>query len=347
MPVDQTNITAKVIADSFHRGSRLTTFEVKSPRFLLAEINTHRVLSRNSASSRAIPVWKRLAEVIYSPFVPMQFGKNKAGMQSAEEISEQDGISAKENWLVSRDIAVLQAFILSGGEDQVLKDSNGNPRAIEVCSWVREKFLEYPDVFAKMRPLSVGIHKQHANRLIEPYAWHTMIATSSRWRNFYALRASKQAQPEIQAMAIAMVTAHKDSVSVVLKRGEWHLPYIKDEDRVEVDDPMVLARIASGRCARVSYLTHDGQRKLEADIDLANGLQNDGHASPFEHPAKVRESSDMYPRGSGGNFGDPWIQFRKMLPNENDFSKLISPSALLEGVKGDKNLSDFILSLHE
>lgn len=346
---DSLGISAKVIADSMYAGSRLTTFEIVFPRIILAEFNTHRVLSRNSASSRAIPVWKRLAEVILHPFVPMQFGKNKAGMQAAEEVSGDDIVLARENWLLGREIAVIQAFMLAGGEEAIMKDSKGHEGAVAVCAWVNKMRDAFPDVFRLMKPLSAGIHKQHANRVLEPYSWHTAITTGTIWRNFYALRASPMAQPEIREVAVAMARAHSQSVPAELDDGGWHLPYVFDQDKEEVGTDYRgmrrLARISSARCARVSYLTHDGVRSLDKDFSMADDLQKNGHMSPFEHPATTRDTTGAYLGDRHGNFSSSWMQYRKMLENEHDFSQFINPSSLLEGMKGDQALADFVLSL--
>jgi len=347
METNRTAISAQVIADSINDGSRLTTFELTFPRFILAEFNTHRVLSRNSASSRAIPVWKRLVDILNSPFVPLSFGKNKAGMQSAEPVSGGDNEVARRNWLVGRDVAILQAFFLAGGRNQILKDSKENPRAIQVCDQINDLSRNYNDVMSHLRAMSVGVHKQHANRVLEPYAYHTVIVTGTQWRNFYALRASLMAQPEIQDLAILMAHAHLASVPVKLNLGEWHLPYIFPEDRSEEKDPIKLARISSGRSSRVSYLTHDGKRELGADLKQSDDLQGSGHTSPFEHPAKTREENDDVFSNPGGNFGNKWTQFRKMLPDEYDFSKLIRSEDLFMGMKEDQCLTDFVLSLQE
>lgn len=345
-------ISAKVIADSIHRESRVTTMEVVFPRFILAEFNTHRVLSRNSASSRAIPVWRRLADVIENPVVPLHFGKNRPGMQSTEELSHEDKIAAEASWLVGRDVAVLQAFSLVGGEEQVIADSRGNEKALAVCEFIRDLALRYPDVVARLKKMSVGIHKQHANRILEPYSWHTVIVTATKWRNFYALRASKKAQPEIVELGIAMAKAHCESSPERLFDGEWHLPYIYGEDRAEVGQATIeernkLAMISSGRCARVSYLTHYGKRSLDADLSLARGLMSDGHTSPFEHPCRTADRSGAYIGDLGGNFGSYWIQFRKTLESENDFSQLINKDDLLLGLGNDQQLFEFVLSLPE
>ncbi len=345
MSASRVSISAYIVADSIHDGSRLTTFEVTFPRFVLAEFNTHRALSRNSASSRAIPVWKRLADIITYPFVPLQFGKNKAGMQSVEIISEEDSEAACMNWLVGRDVSVIQAFMLAGGESQIMKDSKDSERAVEVCQHVEVLKVEYPDVTARLVSLSAGVHKQHANRVLEPYAWHTVIATGTHWRNFYGLRASAMAQPEIQEAALAMARAHMESVPRKLEHGEWHLPYVFPEDMEEIKDNRTLARVSSARCARVSYLTHDGKRNIEADLKMVDGLQSNGHVSPFEHPAQTHDTTGAYLGDYRGNFGEKWIQYRKTLESEFDFTGLIPKESLLLGMKGDQALTDFVLSL--
>lgn len=343
---DRVSISARVIADSVYHGSRLTTFELTFPRIILAEFNTHRVLSRNSASSRAIPVWKRLAEVLLYPYVPIHFGKNKAGMQSAEDLPEEVKDKAKELWLAGRNIAAVQAFMLAGGYDQIIKDANGDTRAEVVCEMIDKYIKTFGRSLPELTPLSKPAHKQHVNRVLEPYSWHTVIATGTHWRNFYALRASKMAQPEIQDLAIAMATAQSASVPRKLNDGEWHLPFIFESDWNEVPDPLKLARISSSRCARVSYLTHDGKRSLDKDFEMADGLQSNGHTSPFEHPAMAQFSNDPN-ANRHGNFGSVWVQYRKMLTGEHDFSSLITTDALLEGMRGDVELADFVLSLPE
>jgi len=104
---------AKILADSIADGVRLTTMEVTFPRFILAEFNTHRVFSRNSASSRAIPVEKRIAQVRENPFIPEGFTKNQRGMQASELIGDEHQANARHSWLRARDQAVLEAEFLA------------------------------------------------------------------------------------------------------------------------------------------------------------------------------------------------------------------------------------------
>lgn len=338
------NASAKVIAASMYQGSILTTLEVEFPRPYLAEFNTHKVLSKNSASSRAIPVWKRMVTVKNRPYVPNSFGVNKSGMQAGEEMSDKDKEKAIGNWLRGRDLSLIQCYYLVGGKEQILKDSKNNPEAMAICEEIENLTRDY-GLRAYFSNQDRGLHKQHANRVIETYSFHTVVVTGTYWRNFLGLRPSKNAQPEAQDFGIAIGKAMMGSNPVELKRGEWHLPYIRQEDRDEVGDQLVLARASSGKCARTSYLTHDGIRALGKDLEMVDGLQGNGHMSPFEHPARPREEGD--PVGSNGNLNKVWTQYRKLITNEHDFTKLILRQELVEGCRGDEALVDFILALPE
>ncbi len=266
---------AKILKDSIAlNGTRLTTFEVTFPRIVLAEFNTHRMFSRNSASSRAIPVEKMLKRVLDDPFIPIYWGKNQKGMQADQELTEVEQASARDAWLNSRDAAVEHT----------------------------------------RNVLSCGVHKQITNRLLEPFMWHTVIVTATEFQNFFALRCHPDAQPEIRQIAVMMRDLYQRSKPETKLVGEWHLPLIGDN---EVDvwsvDIELVKKISVGRCARVSYLTHDGKRDPQADIDLCDRLQSSGHMSPFEHVARAMQVATPY-----GNFVG-WWQFRKELPNEAIF----------------------------
>lgn len=272
----------KIIADSVDvHDHRLTTLEVTFPRFILAEFNTHRMLSRNSASSRAIPVEKRIAAVEANPFVPEAFGLNQRGMQAGESLSDADAASARTEWLAAASWAVAGAKKLA----------------------------------------ALKVHKQTANRLLEPFLWHTCIVSATEWNNFFHLRDHPAAQPEFQKIARMMLLAIDGATPTVLKRDEWHLPYITHEDLADErfgHDWESICMISTARCARVSYLTHDGRRDLGADAMLGLKLMADGHMSPFEHPAKCHAGFEKH-----GNFIG-WKQFRKFLPMEHDRLKPMS-----------------------
>jgi thymidylate synthase ThyX len=263
--------SAKVIADSLSPSDiRITTFELKFHRFILPEFNTHRMLSRNAASSRAIPVKKMLESVQQDPAYPVWWGKNQPGMKAREELGGEELERAKAAWLAGRDAAV---------------------------DWAT-------------RMVESGLHKQIANRILEPYAWTTVIVTATEWNNFYALRNHPDAQPEFKALTDEMLKAHNASRPQKLDYYQWHIPYLHPQDAGLSLEDRVKCSVA--RCARVSYLNHDGSDpNVEKDIALHDMLLNDGHMSPFEHQATPAGPLVWY-----GNFRG-WRQYRKTLPNES------------------------------
>lgn len=273
--------SAKILADSTNpRGVRLITFEVSFPRIVLAEFNTHRVFSRNSASSRAIPSATMLRRVRADPFVPSYIGRNQKGMQANVELV---------GW--RRKVAVLIWRVASKGA-----------------------------AFAASLLARVGVHKQIANRLLEPFLWHTVIVTSTEWANFFALRCSLEAQPEIREVATLMRTLYErnEGKSRRLVVGEWHLPLVtgldwSDEIGSRLLSHEELAHVSSARCARVSYLTHDGRRSVVDDLALASRLHDAGHMSPFEHACRA-EDHDAFVGNIRG-----FTQLRKLMPDEAVF----------------------------
>lgn len=289
---------AKILADSISpRDVRLTTFQVTFPRFILAEVNTHRTLSRNSASSRAIPVAKAIKMVEEDPFIPEEFGKNKPGM----------------SW-----------------DDSVLDDVAARSSRIAWEDAMQEA------IYAARRLDSLEVHKALANRILEPFKWHTAIITATEWDNFFALRTDANAQPEFRKIALMMQALMYEHTPESLSWGEWHLPLTQRHEFIK-DCPSDLTgpicydwelgrKVATGRCARVSYLTHDGKRDLDKDVDLHDKLMTNGHLSPFEHSATPSE--DYYDEYDAvpdmnfyGNFKG-WVQYRKQIPHESNFGAL-------------------------
>jgi len=283
-------ISAKVIADSINpEGCRLTTFVLVCPRIILSEFNTHRAISRNSASSRAVPYEKMLARVQENPFIPIKWMKDHSGMQGNEFFTEESEISVlKEEWLKGRDEAVKTSQRLSG----------------------------------------LGLTKQIVNRGLETYMWHTVIATGTNWENFFSLRAEAGAEIHIQELAYQMLEAYNNSVPNSLDPGQWHIPFgdTFDYERLKELMPEVMpdsvtmydeelerlkVQIATARCARVSYFNFDGTDDYSADIKLHDRLAKSGHWSPFEHCAMAMRSCDFI-----GNF-QGFRQYRKNFATEN------------------------------
>jgi len=266
--------------------------EVKMPRFILAEVNTHRQLSRNSASSRAIPVAKMLKTVHEEPFLFETFFRNQKGMAVSEPLPADVQEEAQKIWLETRDLVIGQV----------------------------EKLLQ------------LDVSKGQANRLLEPFMFQTALITATDWSNMIALRAHQDAQPEFQHVAEMMRDILKMVEPQQLKYGEWHLPLVHpwEFDEFSLEE---LRFISAGRCARVSYVTHGGERDPQADITLAHNLVSGGHMSPLEHQARPLSDEDLelpwlaykdpkepqIQETRCGNFLG-WFQFRRMIPNEADFS---------------------------
>lgn len=274
-------IKAKIIADSKNpQGDRITTMEVTFPRFILAEFNTHRMFSRNSASSRAIPFEKMVKSVQENPCIPIAWQKDHTGMQGSEYITNQEDINkCISTHLAARDLAV-----------EFAKTQNRNE-----------------------------VTKQLCNRLLEPFMWHTVIVTATEWENFFTLRCPKyslfsenmplefrskkdmlkyvksveadefknsydnltdlqwlqinkgQAEIHIMALAEAMWDAMNESTPKQLKMGEWHIPYktnIEDFRSSKYENLQSITtfndvKIATARCARVSYTVAEELKSSE------------------------------------------------------------------------------------
>lgn len=250
-------ITAKTIADSIARsGDRVTTLQLRYPRFVHAELMTHRVFSRNASSSRAVPVERLIKDVLEDTAMPIHWGKNQKGMQADEEhsapvvigFSSDDYVygTPEQAWLAARDNAISMARVFS----------------------------------------DAGYHKQVVNRLLEPFSHINVIVTATEWENFFELRDHPAAQPEIRALAKAMRGAMAGSEPVETRTGQWHLPYLPLQDRIG-RSLLEQIQVSAARCARVSYWTHDGRpTDPNEDVKLAIELWDSGHFSPFEHQAR-------------------------------------------------------------
>lgn len=299
-------ITAKILADSVSpQGTRMTTMEIEYPRFILAELNTHRMLSKNSASSRAIPVKAMHEQIKAAPAGPVFWGKNQAGMQAKTELTGNDLGDAGFIWQRAMQDALHWSWALAD---------------------------------------RVGLHKQVANRITEPWMTMKTVISGTEWANYFWLRDHADAQPEIAELAHKMRLAYDASSPQLLHPGEWHVPYVNtyrdthtgvlyyldnSDQYITADEARV---ISASCCAQVSYRKNDDT--LEKAKKIYNQLieSEPAHASPVEHQATpmdiesmcrfepetweggvthVSANSDLW---SGNLRG--WIQHRKLIPNE-------------------------------
>ena len=310
---------AEILADSLSpQGNRLITMKITFPRIIHSELMTHRMFSRNSASSRAIPFKKMVQMVEENPFIPIAWQENHKGMQGFNYLTDQLEIDlAISNWLEARNSALDLAINLN-------KQSN--------------------------------VTKQLCNRLLEPFMWHTVIVSATEWENFFALRCPQyecsfsknlfrskkeacqkdaynefsnfgeidwlqcnksQADIHIQAIAELMWDAYNESTPKKLEAGEWHIPFGDKFDYNKIDKlnegigEENEIKIATARCARISYETLGDNPKIdyEADLRLHDMLVKNGHASPLEHCALATNDCNWYANFKG------FIQYRHLIEN--------------------------------
>ncbi len=261
-------ITAKVISDSIsNAGKRITTMELEYPRFIHAEFMTHRVFSRNAASSRAIPVAQVINQVRNDPAMPIHWGKNQPGMQANEQLEGEALAYAKNLWLRAAAYAAMQAERMN----------------------------------------DLGLHKQVANRILEPFQNIKVVVTATEWDNFFKLRDHKDAQPEIRELAIQMRAAMNASTPKLLLAGQWHLPYVTNPEGMTLKQALM---ISASCCAQVSYRKLDDSSE-KAELVYKRLVESEPfHASPFEHQATPELLTEHI--GATGNFVG-WVQHRKLI----------------------------------
>jgi thymidylate synthase ThyX len=364
-------IQAKVVADSITaKNHRLTTLEVVMPRYILAEFNTHRMLGKNSASSRAIPLRKMLLEVINRPFIPYAYQEDHKGMQGTKYLNEDYNFTLFE----FREKAGI-FFESDNKEDQFmldkLFDTILNQMEYKKARTLKEWWLFARDKAVEMVALLgiFGVTKQLANRLLEPFMYHKVLVSATEWENFFNLRCpiyeigelngkvvtyksrkevinfykenseyklyynyaiaytdldwlklnNGQADIHMMKLAECIYDAMNESKPVLLKEGEWHIPYgdkmelnsilqlsiekdllprkenIDDYSAEEIDSTMdLVCKISIARCARLSYQTLGDNPVIdyEKDLSLYESLSTSGHWSPFEHVAKVMTENE-------------------------------------------------------
>lgn len=282
---NQRNIEVKIIADSINpKGQRITSALWTYPRFVHSEVMTHRAFSRNAASSRAIPITKVMQAVNEHPALPEWWGSNKAGMQAGDELDETDKSVALSEWLAARDEAIVTAQTLS----------------------------------------NLGLHKQIANRVLEPWFHITVLVTATDWDNFFALRAHPAAQPEFQVLAYRMLDAMVNkSTPKQIGWCDWHIPFDPGAD-YNLQDRLT---VSVAKAARTSYVAFNADKSLEEQQALFRSMRENGHWSPFEHQARANATCDR-----SGNFHNGWEQYRHVF---EDNTRQVSDYRALLATKPD------------
>lgn len=346
--MNKTQIKAEIVSDSLSpQGERLTSLQITLPHIILAEINTHRMLSKNTSSSRAIPFKKMIEAVQNDPFVPIAWQKHHSGMQGTEYFQPPYHEDCQILWLEARDKAVESA----------------------------QELHEY------------GVTKQLCNRLLEPFMWTTMLITGSKegWDNFFELRCPQytmgtsdgfyksrkdllkaypagksilsndlywlslnkgQAEIHIMDLAEKIHDVMNESTPKQLQSGEWHIPFIDKINLIEVDLPgkqgtafrwdmqkntqiPLNVLVSTAMAARTSYTVVGNEKEVDYEkmIKLHDRLIEMRHDSPLEHCARAMSDEEYYlfSKGQDGqadhqhgwcrNFKG-FIQYRHLIENE-------------------------------
>ena len=308
-------IKAEIVAHSLSsQGDELISVLCTFPRIILAEVNTHRMLSKNTSSSRAIPFEKMVEAVQNNPFIPMAWQKDHKGMQGNEYLTDRKHENAVYEWLKSRDYAVKQAKMMNND----------------------------------------GVTKQLCNRLLEPFMWTTMLITGSKegWENFFSLRCPQysfgsntttpkiwksrkdavkdfpdwisrndfywntinKGQAEIHMMALAeeIYDVMNESIPNQLAPNSWHIPFSNkipfvgnltesiDEDNTywKDYDEQNKVKISVAMAARTSYTVVGEEKDIDYKkmIELHDRLlsQDPPHSSPLEHCARAMSDDEYY-----------------------------------------------------
>jgi hypothetical protein len=295
-------IVARLITDSISQnGKRFSTFELEYPRFIHSEFMTHRMISKNASSSRAVPIGRAIQNILDNPAFPVHWGAAQAGMQASNELIGVPLDVAKELW------------------------RNGIEQSISLVK-------EFDDI---------GCHKQIAARWLEPGQIIKVVASGTDWDNLMWLRNDDAAQPEFHELAKCVQECFEKSTPELLYPGEYHIPYVttvrtqdgtrhyidSNSDSLSLDDAL---KISASCTAQISYRRLDDtkDKALEIFEKLFSGTKP--HMSPTEHQgtpillSTVPWNPSTWQEGithvrkdgtlcSGNLTG--WIQYRQTLPN--------------------------------
>ncbi len=301
-------ISAKIIADSISdAGIRITTMELEYPRFIHSEFMTHRMFSRNAASSRAIPVEKARARLMDDPAMPIRWGANQGGMQAKMEDIE-DRSFAKTLWFLARDFAVMQADLLAGlGLHKQWCNRLTEPFThikVIVTSTEWDNFFALrlhpdaqPEIMELARVMKVAMDESTPKGMMNG-DWHVPYYQDGIWRK---------------------------SGYVNITQDDIVDPDGKHSNACSLEDALM---ISASCCAQVSYRSLNDSLEKARDMYQRLVASEPIHASPFEHqatPVRCRnhDVKDFYQddgvthRDINGypwsaNFRG-WIQYRQVL----------------------------------
>ncbi len=298
-------MTAKLIkhSKSAVNGKEILTYELTYPRMVHAELMTHRLFSRNAASSRAIPISKLIDLIKEDCAKPVEWGLNQSGMQ-AKGVHNYPWL-CNMAWIGASKLAILSAKVLQklGLHKQICN------RVIEPYQYIKTivTFTEGDNWFW------LRDHKD-ADPTIQKVA-------KEMWED-----------KEVSTPQVLEVGEYHLPYIGTYKCPEYGntMYHLHDEDLTDVSLEDAI-KISTSCCAQVSYRVLDDS--LEKALKIYNQLvtMSPVHASPFEHVAtpmadpyfedghdytdlSIGEHIDSNGRVWSGNFMG-WSQYRQSIPN--------------------------------
>lgn len=254
--------SAEIVLDSYNNitEARCTTIEFIMPKWLVAEFNTHRMLAKNSASSRAIPTSKLIDMVETNPVCPIDFRQKNTGMVADTVVDEQHLRLLYDEWYgASRDMLARVKRMLAIGK---------------------------------------GVDKQRVNRLLEPFMWTTVVSTATEWENFFTLRDHEAAQPEFGLVASIANQLFRLNEPQIIVAGEWHLPYISEAEYTSLLKEGVpsyqIALASAARVSRVTYVKQDVKYTFDEEVQKGIKLAKDRHMSPLDQVSMATNSRNFF-----------------------------------------------------
>lgn len=283
------NIKAEIVAHSkrANTGEEIITYKLTFPRIILSEVNTYKMLEKNTSSSRAIPFEKMVEVVEKEPFIPIAWMRSHKGMQGTEYITDPYVIELKRDiWLNARSRAIKSAKNLASEELSYINYKRDESGVIV------EEEPEYIE--------NSTVSKQIANRLLEPWMWVTQLCTGTResFEHLFEQRCPiydisnevlelaasdtetsfkskkdvikrfpqllkkddlwwlqhNKGQAEIHFMDLAekMYDALNESTPVIMNEGEWHIPF---SDKPEFTPEMSLKDKIMLSCAMTARVS--------------------------------------------------------------------------------------------
>ena len=287
------SITAEIVADSLNpKGKRLTTFVLNLPRIVLAELNTHRAFSRNSASSRAIPFAKMLEMVKVNPFIPIRFQKDHKGMQGVEYFEGQEHQDCVVDWLTARNMAIEAATTFTHPVTKQLRN-----RLLEPFMWHRVILTgtDFENFFALRAHKDAEIHiAELAEKMLAAY--NNSNPKQLNVGDFHIPFGDRFDTTRLESLY------YSDKFRI----GQTQFSQVSPFTDLKM-------RISIARCARISYHNYEGKDCYETDMNTCDKLFGaiPRHLSPTEHVAEALDSEDYI-----GNFCG-FKQYRYFFNDQN------------------------------